>query len=202
MENKLKIELTKNQAQTLASLLVFASSPRETVNRQLTEIYCEVSNNTLKAWATDRYALVQFTDTLEVPDCEFRLTYNLAKFIKSNVGKRYSGPVELILDESGSVTISLDYGRQALTEAPSQAKYPQLEKLLTEWKADTEAKVFGLTIELLARLDEIVLNGEKVARWSIQQGQNPHNANRSGPLLAKHGEKLTALVQPLYEVPA
>lgn len=193
----MKIELTKNQAQTLASLQAFSDKPR-TGLPVLTEIACRITDNTLTAWATDRYALVQFSDTVEAADTEFRLTHGLAKFIKANTGKRYSGPVELILDESGSVTVSLDYGRQQLTETPIKANFPKVESLIENWKAETEAKIFGLNIELLARLDDIILNGDKATRWSIELGENPHNPNRPGPLLAKHGEKLTALVQPLY----
>ena len=195
----MKIELTKNQAQTLGSLLVFADKPRNGLP-VLTEIACRITDNTLTAWATDRYALVQFTDTVQAADCEFRLTNGLAKFIKANTGKRYSGPVEITLDESGSVTVSLDYGRQQLTETPTRANFPKVETLLENWKAEAEAKVFGLTIELLARLDAIVINGEKATRWKLQQGQDLNNTNRPGPLLAKHGEKLTALVQPALVV--
>jgi hypothetical protein len=198
MEDQLmKIELTKNTANTLASLLVFADNPRASVNRQLTEINCKIEAGQLTAQATDRYALVQFTDTLEAADCQFRLTHNLAKFIKANTGKRYSGPVEIELGDGGEVTISLDYGRQSLTEIPSQAAYPELSKLLEGWKADTEAKIQAFRIDLLSKLAAVQLEGRKAEVWEFEQGQNPSElSGRPGPLLARHGKKLVAMVQP------
>jgi hypothetical protein len=193
----MKIELTKNTANTLASLLVFADNPRSTITRQLTEIACKIESGQLTAWATDRYALVQFTDTLEAENCEFRLTHNLAKFIKANAGKRYSGPVEIEIAEAGEVTVSLDYGRQSLTEIASQAKYPELNKILETWEASTEAKIQAFRIELLSKLAAVQIEGRKAEIWQFEQGKNPGSlGDRPGPLMAKHGTKLLAVVQP------
>jgi hypothetical protein len=196
----MKIELTKNQGITLGSLLVFAENPRSSVTRQLTEIYCKIEAGKLTAWATDRYCLVQFTDTLEQPDCEFRLTYNQAKFLKTNLKAKYSGPVEIVLEDSGSVTVSLDYGTQRLTESPSQAKYPALETLLEGWQASTEAIVLNFRIDLLAKLDQVKINGQAAEVWQLEAGLNKHNPSKPGPLKATYGSQLTALVQPNLRV--
>lgn len=192
----MQIELTKNQALTLATLSAFNS--REKVTPVLTETLVTIADNKLTAMATDRFAAVKFTDDVIADDVEFRLTPNLSKFLKTNLVKAYRNQVWIDVADNGAVTITLSEGA-ALTETPSTGKFPAINTLFESWQPATAAMATAYAIEKLARLEKIKLDGEFADLWHLESGANPNgNTNRPGPTLATSAkdDRLVALVQP------
>lgn len=196
----MNVTLSKNQALSIATLLVATDQTRNAAAPVLTEIRVIIADGKLTAYATDRFMAVKYQDTVDAADVEFRLTRNLAKFISTNVKAKYYGDVEIIIDdENGDVTVSLDYGQQKLTERPVSAKFPAVETLIDTWTADNTFRSLALKIEFLARLEKIKLDGEFADLWHFEPGLNTNNSNRPGPVMAtaaKDPERLVALVQP------
>ena len=192
----MQIELTKNQALTLATLGAFNS--RDKITPVLTETFVRIKDNTLTAMATDRFAAVKFTDALftDAYDVEFRITANLTKFLKANLVKAYQGNVIVFVSEN-SVTIELSNGASQ-TDVTTTAKFPALEGLFDAWSPAKDAQAIAMKIELLARLEKIKLDGEFADLWRLETGLNPNNPNRPGPVLATsaNSDNLVALVQP------
>lgn len=192
----MQIELTKNQALTLATLSAFNS--REKWTPVLTETLVTIADNKLTAMATDRFAAVKFTDDVIADDVEFRLTPNLSKFLKTNLVKAYRNQVWIDVADNGAVTIRLSEGA-ALTETPSTGKFPAVNTLFESWQPATAAMATAYAIEKLARLEKIKLDGEFADLWHLESGVNPNgNTNRPGPTLATSAkdDRLVALVQP------
>lgn len=190
----MQIELTKNQALTLATLGAFNS--REKWTPVLTETLVTIADNKLTAMATDRYAAVKFTDDVIADDVEFRLTANLTKFLKANLVKAYQGNVIVSVSEN-SVTVELSNGASQ-TDVTTTAKFPAIEGLFESWSPAKDAQAIAMKIELLARLEKIKLDGEFADLWHLETGLNPNNPNRPGPVLATsaNSDNLVALVQP------
>lgn len=190
----MQIELTKNQALTLATLGAFNS--REKLLPVLTETLVTIADNKLTAMATDRYAAVKFTDDVIADDVEFRLTANLTKFLKANLVKAYQGNVIVSVSEN-SVTVELSNGASQ-TDVTTTAKFPAIEGLFDTWSPAKDAQAIAMKIELLARLEKIKLDGEFADLWHLETGLNPNNPNRPGPVLATsaNSDNLVALVQP------
>lgn len=118
----MQIELTKNQALTLATLSAFNGTDKFTP--VLTETKVTVKDNQLTAMATDRFGLVKYQDNVIADDGEFRLTTGLSKFLKSNLIRSYRGNVVITVADDAAVTVTLDNGA-ALTEIPSNTKFPR-----------------------------------------------------------------------------
>lgn len=193
----MKIELTKNQAETIASLAVFADNPRKSWTPVLTEIAITITEGKLTATATDRFCLMTYTAELEEPvTAEFRLTNDLAKFIKSNLTKKTLGGVTITLGEEGSVTVEIAGGVTMTSGYLTTAKFPAVLSLLEGWSEAAEAATLTLNAEFLAKLAQIKLNGEKQEKWNLTPGLNKNNPNRPGPLKATAGESLSGLIQP------
>lgn len=192
----MQIELTKNQALTLATLGAFNS--RDKLAPVLTETFVRIKDNTLTAMATDRFAAVKFTDALftDAYDVEFRLTANLTKFLKANLVKAYQGNVIVFVSEN-SVTIELSNGASQ-TDVTTTAKFPAIEGLFESWFPAKDAQAIAMKIELLARLEKIKLDGEFADLWHLETGLNAMNPNKPGPVLATSAksDNLVALVQP------
>jgi hypothetical protein len=190
----MQIELTKNQALTLATLSAFNS--RDKWTPVLTETLVTIADNKLTAMATDRFAAVKFTDDVIADDVEFRLTANLTKFLKANLVKAYKGNVMVFVSEN-SVTVELSNGASQ-TDVTTTAKFPALQGLFDGWSPAKDARAIAMKIELLARLEKIKLDGEFADLWHLETGVNPGNANKPGPVLATSAksDNLVALVQP------
>ena len=191
----MQIELTKNQALTLATLSAFNS--REQVSPALNETLVTIADNKLTATATDRFAAVKFTDEVIADNVEFRLTPTLSKFLKTNLVKSYRGNVYVEIAGTDEVTIFLDTGL-SITDTPSTQKFPQINTLFESWQPATAARATAYKIEFLARLEKIKLDGEFADLWHLEPGANPSGGNRPGPTLATSakGDNLIALVQP------
>ena len=193
----MQIELTKDQALTLATLSAF--NAKDKITPVLTETWITVKDNVLTAMATDRFALVKYEEAFswDVYDGEFRLTPSLSKFLKANLVKAYKGSVFIHVADDGAVTVELQNGA-ALTDVPSNAKRPNVETLFESWKPDTVARALAFRIEFLARLEKIKLDGEFADLWHLEPGANTYDPNKPGPLLATNAkdDRLMALVQP------
>lgn len=192
----MQIELTKNQALTLATLSVF--NGRNEVTPVLTETLVTIADNKLTAVATDRFAAVKFTDQVIADNVEFRLTPTLSKFLKTNLVKSYRGNVIVEIAGTDEITIFLDTGL-SITDTPSTQKFPAINTLFESWQPATAARAIAYKIEFLARLEKIKLDGEFADLWHLESGVNPSgNTNRPGPTLATSAksDNLVALVQP------
>lgn len=190
----MQIELTKNQALTLATLGAFNS--RDKWTPVLTETLVTIADNKLTAMATDRFAAVKFTDDVIADDVEFRLTANLTKFLKANLVKAYQGNVIVFVSEN-SVTVELSNGASQ-TDVTTTAKFPAIEGLFESWSPAKDAHAIAMRIEFLARLEKIKLDGEFADLWHLETGLNAMNPNKPGPVLATSAksDNLVALVQP------
>lgn len=191
----MQIELTKNQALTLATLSAFNGTDKFTP--VLTETKVTVKDNQLTAMATDRFGLVKYQDNVIADDGEFRLTTGLSKFLKSNLIRSYRGNVVITVADDAAVTVTLHNGA-ALTEIPSNTKFPAVEGLFESWQPDTTARALAFKIEMLARLEKIKLDGEFADLWHLEPGLNLSGGKKPGPLMATNAkdDRLVALVQP------
>lgn len=191
----MQIELTKNQALTLATLGAFNS--REEITPVLTETLVTIADNKLTAMATDRFTAVKFTDDVIADNVEFRLTPTLSKFLKTNLVKSYRGNVYVEIAGTDEVTIFLDTGL-SITDTPSTQKFPAIEGLFESWSPAKDAQAIAMRIEFLARLEKIKLDGEFADLWHLETGLNAMNPNKPGPVLATSAksDNLVALVQP------
>lgn len=196
----MNIELTKNQALTLATMAIAADNPRTTAAPVLTQIKVVISAGKLTAYATDRFMAVKFTDDLqdlETPDTEFYLMPATAKFLKSNLAAKYYGGVIFSVEER-EVTVTLTNGA-SFSEIAHDAKYPAIESLIDGWQPDTIHRTLAFRIEFLARLEKIKLDGEFADLWHLEPGANTYNTAKPGPMMAraaKSGRRLVAIVQP------
>jgi hypothetical protein len=195
----MKLTLTKQQAESLGSLVAFADKGRD-ANRVLTEIKVTVKDGQLTAVATDRYTVARFIDEVVAPDMEFRITSLMAKWITDNLKvKGYSPELTLEPGEIGSVTASLEDGARNFTDSVSNWKFPEVEKLFTEWEAAATIPALSLRAEFLGKLEKLKANGQKAEVWRFEPGANKFNGNKPGPVKAtalKVDSKLTALIQP------
>lgn len=193
----MRIELTKNQALTLATMAIAADTSRNAVTPVLTQVAVTVENGKLTAAATDRFMAVKYVDDVIGDDGEFRLTQGLAKFLKTNLTKSYRYDVTITV-ENRDVTVQLFDG-PSLTETWYDAKYPAIVDLIDKWEPDTQHRTLAMKLEFLARLEKIKLDGEFAELWHLEPGANTYNPNRPGPLMAraaKSDRRLVAIVQP------
>lgn len=195
----MKLTLTKQQAESLGSLVAFADKGRD-ANRVLTEIKVTVKDGQLTAVATDRYTVARFIDEVVAPDMEFRITSLMAKWITDNLKvKGYSPELTLEPGEIGSVTASLEDGARNFTDSVSNWKYPEVEKLFAEWQAASNLTAVSLKAEFLGKLEKLKANGQKAEVWKFEPGLAPNYSSKPGPMFAtamKAEGKLTALIQP------
>lgn len=192
----MKLELTKQQAESLVSLAAFADNPRTTYTPVLTEIRVTVKDNQLEAVATDRFCVARFIDEAIAPDLELRLTAGLVAWIKTNL-KTMGSSLGLSLGEDGSVTAHAS--ASSYTDTPTTAKFPGVETLFAEWEAAATIPALSLRAEFLGKLEKLKADGKKAELWRFEPSANKFNPNKPGPLKAtalKMNGKLTALIQP------
>jgi hypothetical protein len=203
----MKIQLSREQLQTLGSLSVFAAKGDEAKWVPVlseTRITLDTAAGTLTAAATDRFCVMQYTtqygditaETYPLPEkIQFRLTAALSKFLKTNTVKKWAGIGELELLEDGSITANL--GGVTFTDKALDNKFPEVETLITNWVAANELLAHTLRADFLARLDELKEHGKKVSFWNLLPGQHPNGyAGKPGPLKVTNGTTLTGLIQP------
>lgn len=195
----MKLELTKQQAESITSLAVFADKGRSALP-VLTEIKVTVKDGQLTAMATDRYCVARFVDEVVAPDMELRLTAAMAKWITDNLKvKGYSPVITLEPGEINSVTASLEDGARNFTDSATPAKFPEVEKLFAEWQAASNLTAVSLKAEFLGKLEKLKANGQKAEVWKFEPGVAPNYSSKPGPMFAtamKAEGKLTALIQP------
>lgn len=194
----MKLELTKQQAESVASLAIFAAKGRDALP-VLTEIKLTVKDGQLTAMATDRYCVARFMDEVVAPDMELRLTADMAKWITDNLKvKGYSPVITLEPGEINSVTASLEDGARNFTDSATPAKFPEVEKLFAEWEAAAAIPALSLRAEFLGKLEKLKANGQKAELWRFEPGANKFHANKPGPVRATalKVDGLTALIQP------
>lgn len=192
----MKLELTKLQAESLASLAAFADNPRTTYTPVLTEIRVTVKDNQLEAVATDRFCVARFVDEAIAPDLELRLTAGLVAWIKTNL-KTMGSSLGLSLGEDGSVTAHAS--ASSFTDTPVTAKFPGVETLFAEWEAAATIPALSLRAAFLGKLEKLKADGKKAELWRFEPGANKNGGSRPGPVKAtalKVDGKLTALIQP------
>jgi hypothetical protein len=203
----MKIQLTREQLQTIGSLGIFAAKGDDakwTPVLSETRITLDTTAGTLTAAATDRYCVMQYTtqygditaETYPLPEkIQFRLTAAMSKFLKTNTVKKWAGIGEIELLKDGSISANLAGVR--FTDKAIDNKFPEVETLITNWQAANELVAHTLRAEFLARLDELKEHGKKVSFWNLMPGQNPNgNAGKPGPLKVTNGTTLTGLIQP------
>jgi len=203
----MKIQLTREQLQTIASLSVFAAkgdAAKWVPVLSETRITLDTTAGTLTAVATDRYCVMQYntqygdiiTDTYPLPErIQFRLTAAMSKFLKANTVKKWAGIGELELLDDESIAANLAGVR--FTDKATNEKFPSVETLITSWQAANELVAQTLRAEFLARLDQLKEHGEKVNFWNLMPGQHPNGTTgKPGPLKVTNGTTLTGLIQP------
>lgn len=192
----MKLELTKQQAESLVSLAAFADNPRTTYTPVLTEIRVTVKDNQLEAVATDRFCVARFIDEAIAPDLELRLTAGLVAWIKTNL-KTMGSSLGLSIGEGGAVTAYAS--SSSFTDTPTASKFPGVETLFAEWEAAATIPALSLRAEFLGKLEKLKADGKKAELWRFEPGANKNGGSRPGPLKAtalKVNGKLTALIAP------
>lgn len=187
------MELTKNQAKSIASFINVASGKSDAV-MALQGVKVVVVNGIATVYSTNRMVIAKQTFEIESDDVEVVLPPEVLKFLKTATG---SVSIE-VSDEGKFIVAKSQDGRSMESVAVYPSSYPKIEEFIPdEVQMENRATPIIIDFDLLSAVSKLI---------AVEDFKNPVNAyeifiqadNERGkpkPVIAKRNN-IVAVIQP------